>query len=145
MCIYFCPKSEGANTPPLGPPDPLLPVPTALLLVIIMTLWQKANLQIAMPGIFPQMEQRINFIPFNNIFFSFLFILELNLSYNKMSTLPEEVSSCSQLETVDISHNSFISLPNCLLNLPKIIKINAKKNFIAGMYKEKTQLSYTVE
>ena len=54
-----------------------------------------------------------------------------------MSTLPEEVSSCSQLETVDISHNSFISLPNCLLNLPKIIKINAKKNFIAGMYKEK--------
>ena len=49
-----------------------------------------------------------------------------------MSALPEEVSQCSQLETVDISHNSFISLPNCLLNLQKIIKINAMKNFIAG-------------
>ena len=59
-----------------------------------------------------------------------------------MSTLPEEVSSCSQLETVDISHNSFISLPNCLLNLPKIIKINAKKNFIAGMYKKKLAIIY---
>ena len=51
-----------------------------------------------------------------------------------MSALPEEVSQCSQLETVDISHNSFISLPNCLLNLPKIIKINAMKNFIAGNF-----------
>jgi len=48
-----------------------------------------------------------------------------------MSTLPEEISKCTQLETVDISHNSFISLPNCLFNLPKIIKINARKNFIA--------------
>lgn len=48
-----------------------------------------------------------------------------------MSTLPEEISKCTQLETVDISHNSFISLPNCLFNLPKIIKIIARKNFIA--------------
>merc|ERR1719273_2474954 len=62
---------------------------------------------------------------------NFNFITELNLSHNRMSTLPEEISKCTQLETVDISHNSFISLPNCLFNLPKIIKINARKNFIA--------------
>merc|ERR1711997_1161130 len=58
-------------------------------------------------------------------------ITVLNLSHNRMSILPEEISKCTQLETVDISHNSFISLPNCLFNLPKIIKINARKNFIA--------------
>merc|ERR1712066_615330 len=62
---------------------------------------------------------------------NFNFITELNLSHNRMSTLPEEISKCTQLETVDISNNSFISLPNCLFNLPKIIKINARKNFIA--------------
>merc|ERR1711902_336644 len=62
---------------------------------------------------------------------NFNFITVLNLSHNRMSTLPEEISKCTQLETVDISHNSFISLPNCLFNLPKIIKINARKNFIA--------------
>merc|ERR1739845_326759 len=61
---------------------------------------------------------------------NFNFITELNLSHNRMSTLPEEISKCTQLETVDISHNSFISLPNCLFNLPKIIKINARKNYI---------------
>ena len=50
-----------------------------------------------------------------------------------MSTLPEEISKCTQLETVDISNNSFVNLPNCLFNLPKIIKIIARKNFIAGV------------
>merc|ERR1712088_1182663 len=56
---------------------------------------------------------------------------QLNLSHNRMSTLPEEISKCTQLETVDISNNSFVNLPNCLFNLPKIIKIIARKNFIA--------------
>ena len=65
---------------------------------------------------------------------NFNFITELNLSHNRMSTLPEEISKCTQLETVDISNNSFVNLPNCLFNLPKIIKIIARKNFIAGVY-----------
>lgn len=64
---------------------------------------------------------------------NFNFITDLNLSFNKMSSLPEEISQCTELETVDISHNSFINLPNCLLNLPNIIQINAKKNFIADV------------
>merc|ERR1712218_313383 len=64
---------------------------------------------------------------------NFNLITELNLSHNRMSTLPEEISKCTELETVDISHNSFISLPNCLFNLPKIINITAKKNFIAEL------------
>ncbi len=49
-----------------------------------------------------------------------------------MSTLPEELTELTQLESVDISHNSFISLPNCLFTAQKISEINAKKNFIAG-------------
>ena len=36
---------------------------------------------------------------------------ELNLSHNRLSTLPDEISECTQLEKVDISHNSFISIP----------------------------------
>jgi len=62
---------------------------------------------------------------------NFNFITDLNLSHNRMSSLPEEISQCTQLESVDVSYNTFISLPNCLFNLPKIIQINAKKNFIA--------------
>ena len=49
-----------------------------------------------------------------------------------MSTLPAEVSSLTQLERVDISHNSFVSLPECLFQAPKLTEIDARKNFIAG-------------
>merc|ERR1739846_86831 len=52
----------------------------------------------------------------------FNMITDLNLSHNKLSALPE-----------DISHNLFISLPNCLFNLPKIIQINAAKNSITDV------------
>jgi len=34
---------------------------------------------------------------------------------------------------VDISQNLFVSLPNCLFNLPKIIQINAAKNSITDV------------
>jgi Leucine-rich repeat (LRR) protein len=63
----------------------------------------------------------------------FNMITDLNLSHNKLSALPEEVSKLLQLETVDISHNLFISLPNCLFNVPKIIQINAAKNSITDV------------
>ena len=46
--------------------------------------------------------------------------------------MPAEVSSLTQLERVDISHNSFVSLPECLFHAPKIAEIDARKNFIAG-------------
>ena len=50
-----------------------------------------------------------------------------------MSTLPEEVSELTQLETIDISNNSFISLPTCLFTAPKITAILAAKNFVAEL------------
>ena len=40
-----------------------------------------------------------------------IYFSELNLSRNRLSTLPDEISECTQLEKVDISHNSFISIP----------------------------------
>jgi len=63
----------------------------------------------------------------------FSFIKNLNLSHNRMSSLPEELTELTQLESVDISHNSFIAIPNCLFAARKISSINAKKNFIADV------------
>merc|ERR1711983_659562 len=63
----------------------------------------------------------------------FNLITDLNLSFNKLSILPNEVSKCNQLETVDISNNLFIELPKCLLNLSKIIQINAANNSITNV------------
>eukprot|EP00095_Tigriopus_kingsejongensis_P010429 maker-scaffold294_size218657-snap-gene-0.18 protein:Tk10429 transcript:maker-scaffold294_size218657-snap-gene-0.18-mRNA-1 annotation:"leucine-rich repeat-containing protein 40 isoform x2" len=63
----------------------------------------------------------------------FAFVKRLNLSNNRMSTLPDEMRELSQLEMVDISNNSFISLPQCLFAAPRVSDINAKKNFITDV------------
>jgi hypothetical protein len=63
----------------------------------------------------------------------FSLITELNLSHNRLSTLPDEISECSQLEKVDISHNSFISIPQAVFSLPALTTLNARKNFIADI------------
>ena len=35
---------------------------------------------------------------------------ELNVSHNRISSLPDELSNCTALETVDFSANSFIQV-----------------------------------
>merc|ERR1719278_853869 len=62
---------------------------------------------------------------------SFSLITELNLSNNRISALPSEITNCSQLEKIDISANSFVQLPSCLTELPQLKSINASKNFVA--------------
>jgi len=63
----------------------------------------------------------------------FNLITELNLSHNRLSTLPAEITEFTQLEKLDISNNSFISLPEGLFSLPALSSINARKNFIADI------------
>merc|ERR1712241_726040 len=63
----------------------------------------------------------------------FSLITELNLSHNRLSTLPAEITEFTQLEKLDISNNSFISLPQALFSLPALTTINARKNFIADI------------
>jgi Leucine-rich repeat (LRR) protein len=62
---------------------------------------------------------------------NFSLITELNLSNNRISALPSEITNCSQLEKLDISSNSFVQLPSCLTELPQLKSLNASKNFVA--------------
>merc|ERR1712165_409349 len=62
---------------------------------------------------------------------SFSLITELNLSNNRISALPTEMTNCSQLEKIDISSNSFVQLPSCLTEMPQLKSLNASKNFVA--------------
>jgi len=64
---------------------------------------------------------------------SFSQITELNLANNRISALPNEMSNCTQLETIDISANSFVQLPPVLVEIPSLNKVNASKNFIADV------------
>lgn len=64
---------------------------------------------------------------------SFNLIKDLNISNNRISSLPEEMNNCTALETVNISQNSFISIPSVIFTIPTINKIDARKNFIADV------------
>merc|ERR1712013_658590 len=59
-------------------------------------------------------------------------LVSCNLSHNRISSLPDELSHCTALETVDFSANSFIQMP-------PLIKIVASKNFIADVEVEALQ------
>jgi len=48
-------------------------------------------------------------------------------------SLPNEMSNCTQLESIDISANSFVQLPPVLAEIRSLNKVNASKNFIADV------------
>jgi len=62
---------------------------------------------------------------------SFTLITDLNVSNNRISMLPTELSACTALERVNISANSFIQLPPVLMDIPSLLTVDAGKNFIA--------------
>merc|ERR1711997_1161813 len=63
----------------------------------------------------------------------FLNLTSLNVSTNRLSTLPAELSQCKQLQSVDISVNNFMEIPAVLLQLESVTDINAKTNYIADV------------
>ncbi|XP_063614712.1 leucine-rich repeat protein SHOC-2-like isoform X2 [Penaeus indicus] len=75
----------------------------------------------------------------------FCLITELNLSHNKMSKLPEELGDCIELQRLDLSHNSFVNLPNVVFRLPKVKAIFVNNNYIMDLEVEEVQKAKTLE
>ena len=66
----------------------------------------------------------------------FSHITALNLSSNRISSLPNEINNCARLQSVDISSNSFVVFPTILLKIESITDIIANTNFIADVNSE---------
>jgi Leucine-rich repeat (LRR) protein len=47
-----------------------------------------------------------------------------------MAKLPDELSDLASLESLNISHNSFLSLPSVVFKMKKLKKLNASTNKI---------------
>ena len=69
----------------------------------------------------------------------------LNVSTNRLSTLPRELVHCQQLTSVDISVNNFVQIPSVLLELESISEINAKSNFITDIDDEEVENNESLE
>lgn len=55
-------------------------------------------------------------------------VKSVNLSSNKLESLPPSISKMNNLEELDISENSFTELPHFLLSLDKLSRVNISSN-----------------
>lgn len=75
----------------------------------------------------------------NKFSHNFSNITTLNLSFNNLGGLPDELSACHQLERLNMSNNSFTHVPRVVFRLPSLQIVVAKKNYIADIEIEKFQ------
>ncbi|MCL4143123.1 UNVERIFIED_CONTAM: hypothetical protein GTU68_054562 [Idotea baltica] len=47
-----------------------------------------------------------------------------------MSKLPDELVDCVELRELDLSHNSFVSIPAVVFKLPKLKKLYLNNNYV---------------
>jgi len=72
-------------------------------------------------------------------------ITSLDLSYNSISNLPKDIALCKNLQSVDISVNSFVAFPYVLLSIHEIVEIKANQNFIADVDEEALECHNNLE
>jgi len=72
-------------------------------------------------------------------------ITSLDLSYNNISNLPKDIALCKNLQSVDISVNSFVAFPYVLLSIHEIVEIKANQNFIADVDEEALECHNNLE
>lgn len=63
----------------------------------------------------------------------FTHITELNLSHNRLSSLPEELKELPELRRLDISYNDYMSMPWVIFRLPRLTYLDARKNYISDV------------
>ncbi|KAG8185894.1 hypothetical protein JTE90_028894 [Oedothorax gibbosus] len=63
----------------------------------------------------------------------FTHVTALNLSQNRLSSLPDDIRELKSLQSLDLSRNDFMALPKAAFRPPRITRINLKGNFIVDV------------
>lgn len=63
-------------------------------------------------------------------------LVTLQIDCNKLTNLPNELSSCILLEDIDITSNNLTSFPLCILQLHKLKHLKLNNNRISEMPSE---------
>ena len=61
---------------------------------------------------------------------------ELDLSYNQLTSLPDNIAKATQLELLDLSNNAFEALPKGVLALKNLKTLNIRNNKIKVLPEE---------
>ncbi|XP_065083848.1 leucine-rich repeat-containing protein 20 isoform X2 [Ochlerotatus camptorhynchus] len=75
----------------------------------------------------------------------FSLITDLNLSHNQLAKLPDELADLHSLEMLDISYNSFITLPAVVFKMPKLRELRAHNNAIIDIDRDEIITSDSLE
>lgn len=75
----------------------------------------------------------------------FSLITDLNLSHNQMAKLPDELADLHSLEMLDISYNSFITLPAVVFKMSKLRELRAHNNAIIDIDRDEIITSDSLE
>jgi Leucine-rich repeat (LRR) protein len=62
-----------------------------------------------------------------------------------MAKLPDELADLSSLQTLDISHNTFITLPSVVFKMPKLRELRANDNAIIDIDTDEVITSDSLE
>ena len=76
---------------------------------------------------------------------TFTTLQSLDISHNRLSSLPEELEHLVELESLDMSSNSFLELPPVLARLPSLRRLVGRKNYISSLQVEAVLSSPSLE
>ena len=72
----------------------------------------------------------------NKFFSTFRALTCLNISANKLSDLPDQTGSLTQLKTLNASQNEFVQIPESIKKLPWLVCLNFSKNKLENVTNE---------
>lgn len=70
----------------------------------------------------------------------FITLTNLNLAYNKLSTLPDEIGQLKQLKTLSLLNNNFVTLPPQIKELDQLEFLELSNNYLSTISSEIGQL-----
>lgn len=83
-------------------------------------------------GVLQLSDHKLKDVP-PEVFNLSVILRNLDLSRNRLSTLPDDISKFKHLKLLNLDSNKLHTLPNCMVNLKKLEVLNISNNLISAL------------